>query len=262
MVPLIATKAELDLVKASIDAMAEAVARETGTKVAYQSAFRHRCRGRRCAPPRSPRLRNSLRHQRPDPDRLRISRDDAASFLGTYMARGFSRGDPFVSIDREAWANCGSAASSAVGHRRRAQGRDLRRARRRPRLVASQRDCARLRLVLAVPRSHRTPRRRQAALGKARRAGVACVGWATCARIAELKIASEPLSFESPIGDEEDSTSATSSRKRDPADRRRHPVEPACRSRPTGTLWELIARFLRQATSTFAERPGAGLEPA
>jgi pyruvate,orthophosphate dikinase len=36
MVPLIATKAELDLVKASIDAMAEAVARETGTKVAYQ----------------------------------------------------------------------------------------------------------------------------------------------------------------------------------------------------------------------------------
>src|SRR4029077_14628600 len=36
MVPLIATKAELDLVKVSIDAMAEAVARETGTKVAYQ----------------------------------------------------------------------------------------------------------------------------------------------------------------------------------------------------------------------------------
>src|SRR2546427_2216747 len=34
MVPLIATKAELDLVKASI--VAEAVARETGTKVAYQ----------------------------------------------------------------------------------------------------------------------------------------------------------------------------------------------------------------------------------
>src|SRR6266487_3401754 len=36
MVPLIATKAELDLVKASIDAMAEAVARESGSRVKYQ----------------------------------------------------------------------------------------------------------------------------------------------------------------------------------------------------------------------------------
>jgi pyruvate,orthophosphate dikinase len=30
-----------------------------------------------------------------------ISRDDAASFLGTYMARGILASDPFVSIDRE-----------------------------------------------------------------------------------------------------------------------------------------------------------------
>src|SRR5690349_24439584 len=36
MVPLIATTAELDLVKARIAAMAAAVARATGTKVAYQ----------------------------------------------------------------------------------------------------------------------------------------------------------------------------------------------------------------------------------
>jgi hypothetical protein len=40
--------------------------------------------------------------------------------------------------------------------------------------------------VLAVSRSHRTPRRRP---GRARQGpgggGVACVGWATCARIAE-----------------------------------------------------------------------------
>jgi pyruvate,orthophosphate dikinase len=36
MVPLIATKAELDLVKARIDAIAEAVASERGTKVDYQ----------------------------------------------------------------------------------------------------------------------------------------------------------------------------------------------------------------------------------
>src|SRR5215470_1079367 len=36
MVPLIATKAELDLVKGRIDATAHAVMRETGTKLAYQ----------------------------------------------------------------------------------------------------------------------------------------------------------------------------------------------------------------------------------
>src|SRR5512143_3876810 len=36
MVPLIATKAELDLVKARIDSTAQAVMRETGTKLAYQ----------------------------------------------------------------------------------------------------------------------------------------------------------------------------------------------------------------------------------
>src|SRR5262249_1926433 len=30
-----------------------------------------------------------------------ISRDDAASFLGTYVARGVLPSDPFVSIDRE-----------------------------------------------------------------------------------------------------------------------------------------------------------------
>ena len=60
MVPLIATKAELDLVEAGIDAMAEAVARETGTKVAYQvGTMIEPPAGRRCAPPRSPRPRNS-----------------------------------------------------------------------------------------------------------------------------------------------------------------------------------------------------------
>src|SRR5262249_42288153 len=36
MVPLIATKAELDIVKARIDAMADAVTKETGAKLKYQ----------------------------------------------------------------------------------------------------------------------------------------------------------------------------------------------------------------------------------
>ena len=103
MVPLIATKAELDLVKASIDAMAEAVARQTGTKVAYQV-------GTMIELPRAS-LRAaeiaetaeffSLGTNDLTQTAFGISRDDAASFLGTYMARGILASDPFVSIDRE-----------------------------------------------------------------------------------------------------------------------------------------------------------------
>ncbi len=103
MVPLIATKAELDLVKASIDAMAETVARETGTKVAYQV-------GTMIELPRAS-LRAAEIAETAEffsfgtndltQTAFGISRDDAASFLGTYMARGILASDPFVSIDRE-----------------------------------------------------------------------------------------------------------------------------------------------------------------
>ena len=103
MVPLIATKAELDLVKASIDATAEAVARETGTKVAYQV-------GTMIELPRAS-LRAAEIAETAEffsfgtndltQTAFGISRDDAASFLGTYMTRGILASDPFVSIDRE-----------------------------------------------------------------------------------------------------------------------------------------------------------------
>src|SRR6266446_2455336 len=103
MVPLIATKAELDLVKASIDAMAEAVARETGTKVAYQV-------GTMIELPRAS-LRAAEIAETAEffsfgtndltQTTYGISRDDAASFLGTYVSRGILATDPFVSIDRE-----------------------------------------------------------------------------------------------------------------------------------------------------------------
>jgi pyruvate, orthophosphate dikinase len=103
MVPLIATKAELDLVKASIDAMAEAVARETGTKVAYQV-------GTMIELPRAS-LRAAEIAETAEffsfgtndltQTAFGISRDDAASFLGTYMARGILASDPFISIDRD-----------------------------------------------------------------------------------------------------------------------------------------------------------------
>src|SRR5712691_2930578 len=103
MVPLIATKAELDLVKASIDAMAEAVARESKTKVAYQV-------GTMIELPRASLRAGEIAESAEffsfgtndlTQTTYGISRDDAASFLNTYMARGILTTDPFVSIDRE-----------------------------------------------------------------------------------------------------------------------------------------------------------------
>jgi pyruvate, orthophosphate dikinase len=103
MVPLIATKAELDLIKARIDAMAEAVALETQTRVHYQV-------GTMIELPRAS-LRAAEIAQTAEffsfgtndltQTTFGISRDDAASFLGTYMARGILSADPFVSIDVE-----------------------------------------------------------------------------------------------------------------------------------------------------------------
>jgi pyruvate,orthophosphate dikinase len=103
MVPLIATKAELDLVKARIDAMAQAVAKETGAKVAYQV-------GTMIELPRACLMAGEIAQTAEffsfgtndlTQTTFGISRDDAASFLGTYTARNILASDPFVSIDRE-----------------------------------------------------------------------------------------------------------------------------------------------------------------
>ncbi len=103
MVPLIATKAELDLVKARIDAIAQAVASERGTKVDYQV-------GTMIELPRASLRAGEIAKSAEffsfgtndlTQTTYGISRDDAASFLGTYVTRGVLPGDPFVSIDRE-----------------------------------------------------------------------------------------------------------------------------------------------------------------
>jgi pyruvate,orthophosphate dikinase len=103
MVPLIASKAELDLVKARIDAMAQTVSAEAKSKVEYQV-------GTMIELPRAA-LRageiaataeffsfgtNDLTQTA-----FGISRDDAASFLGIYTSKGILPADPFVTLDRE-----------------------------------------------------------------------------------------------------------------------------------------------------------------
>jgi len=103
MVPLIATKAELDLVKARIDATAQAVMRETGTKLVYQV-------GTMIELPRASLLAGEIAKSAEffsfgtndlTQTTYGISRDDAASFLGAYVAKGILEIDPFISLDRE-----------------------------------------------------------------------------------------------------------------------------------------------------------------
>src|ERR1700749_3611096 len=103
MVPLIATKAEFDLVKARIDAMAQEVMRETGAKIDYQV-------GTMIELPRAALKAGEIAETAEffsfgtndlTQTTFGISRDDAASFLGTYVARGIVPIDPFVSIDRD-----------------------------------------------------------------------------------------------------------------------------------------------------------------
>jgi pyruvate,orthophosphate dikinase len=103
MVPLIVTKTEFDLIKARIDAMAEAVALETNHKLTYQV-------GTMIELPRAALLAGEIAESAEffsfgtndlTQTTYGISRDDAASFLGIYTARGIIPGDPFVSIDQQ-----------------------------------------------------------------------------------------------------------------------------------------------------------------
>jgi len=103
MVPLIATKAEFDLIKARIDAMAEAVMKETGATIEYQV-------GTMIELPRACLKAGEIAETAEffsfgtndlTQTTFGISRDDAASFLGTYTAKGILPVDPFVSLDRE-----------------------------------------------------------------------------------------------------------------------------------------------------------------
>lgn len=103
MVPLIATRAEFDLVKARIDATANAVAKETGVKLDYQT-------GTMIELPRACLMADDIAKTAEffsfgtndlTQTAFGISRDDAASFLGTYVSRGIIEVDPFISVDRD-----------------------------------------------------------------------------------------------------------------------------------------------------------------
>jgi pyruvate,orthophosphate dikinase len=103
MVPLIVTRAEFDLVKERIDAMAQAVSAETGVKVDYQV-------GTMIELPRACLRAHEIAETAEffsfgtndlTQTALGISRDDAATFLGPYTQKGILPADPFMTIDQD-----------------------------------------------------------------------------------------------------------------------------------------------------------------
>ncbi|WP_034997259.1 pyruvate, phosphate dikinase [Beijerinckia mobilis] len=103
MVPLIVSKAEFDIVKDRIDAMAKLVAEETGETIPYKV-------GTMIETPRAALRAGDIAETAEffsfgtndlTQTCLGISRDDAGSFLGTYTAKNILPNDPFVSIDQE-----------------------------------------------------------------------------------------------------------------------------------------------------------------
>ncbi len=103
MVPLVMTVAELDLTKARIVAMADAVERESGVTIPYQI-------GTMIELPRAALMAGQIARSAEffsfgtndlTQTTLGISRDDAASFLGPYTTKGILPADPFVTLDQE-----------------------------------------------------------------------------------------------------------------------------------------------------------------
>jgi pyruvate,orthophosphate dikinase len=102
MVPLVATKAEFDLVKDRIEAIARAVETERGTHVAYTV-------GTMIELPRACLMAGEIAESAEffsfgtndlTQTTFGLSRDDAGRFLGEYADKGIVHHDPFVTLDK------------------------------------------------------------------------------------------------------------------------------------------------------------------
>jgi pyruvate, orthophosphate dikinase len=103
MIPLVATRRELDLMKAVVDRAAEAVFAERGRRVEYLV-------GTMIELPRAALKAGEIAASGEffsfgtndlTQTTLGVSRDDAARFLGAYVEQGIYARDPFVSLDVE-----------------------------------------------------------------------------------------------------------------------------------------------------------------
>ncbi|MCZ8369524.1 MAG: pyruvate, phosphate dikinase [Porphyrobacter sp.] len=103
MIPLVATKRELAILKALVDKTAEAVFAEVGTRVEYLV-------GTMIELPRAALMAGEIAEEGAffsfgtndlTQTTLGVSRDDAARFLSVYVEKGIFPRDPFVSLDIE-----------------------------------------------------------------------------------------------------------------------------------------------------------------
>jgi pyruvate, orthophosphate dikinase len=103
MVPLVVSKAEFDLVKAEIDAMARAVSAETGEELRYSVGTMIELPRACLAADKIAETAEFFSFGTNDLTQtaLGISRDDAGTFLGIYEQKHLLPKDPFVSIDQE-----------------------------------------------------------------------------------------------------------------------------------------------------------------
>lgn len=103
MVPLVMGVDEFDLVKGRIDAMAQAVRKETGAELTYQVGTMIELPRACLRAEEIARTAEFFSFGTNDLTQtaLGISRDDAGSFLGSYTARGILASDPFITIDQE-----------------------------------------------------------------------------------------------------------------------------------------------------------------
>jgi pyruvate,orthophosphate dikinase len=101
MLPLIATRRELEILKAKVDGVAQAVAKETGVDLAYQV-------GTMIELPRAALRAAEIAREAEffsfgtndlTQTTFGISRDDSAGFLEDYRENGILEKDPFVSLD-------------------------------------------------------------------------------------------------------------------------------------------------------------------
>jgi len=103
MVPLVFSKAEFDLVKAEVDAMAAAVAAETGEEIRYSVGTMIELSRACLAAEKIAETAEFFSFGTNDLTQtaLGISRDDAGTYLGIYEQKRVLPEDPFVSIDQE-----------------------------------------------------------------------------------------------------------------------------------------------------------------
>jgi pyruvate,orthophosphate dikinase len=103
MIPLVAVKKEFDMLKERIDKVARDVFREKGASVAYQVGTMIEL-PRACL--RAGEIAETAEFFSFGTNDLTqtvfgLSRDDAANFLGEYLAKGVIEADPFISIDQD-----------------------------------------------------------------------------------------------------------------------------------------------------------------